>query len=288
MSTMHKKCVLFLGFVCMVLCTLSLQAKTLVFSNLTWNVRNGTGGPGPNNWSDDNAWVDSNGWLHLRITNVEGVWYCPEVSTTTRLGFGQYWFYVIGNVDTLDPNVVLGLFNYPTPDVGPDGTNEIDIEFSRWGSSSPGASNASYTVWPRVLGPNQTSLSYTFSLGSGNYSTHGFVWKNNRVFFQSGYGHYKTYPYPIMSWLFSPPDYSTRIPQNTLPVHINLWLMNGNPPTDGNEVEVIIKRFYFTPQSLLLRECSPDVMEDENGTEDAFFQEEETFQEEEIFQGDEC
>ena len=56
------------------------------------------------------------------------------------LGFGRYQFQVIGRIDQLDPNVVLGLFKYPTPDVGPDGTNEIDIEFAQWGRAT--ANNA--------------------------------------------------------------------------------------------------------------------------------------------------
>ena len=30
-------------------------------------------------------------------------------------------------------------------------------------------------------------------------------------------------------------------------VHLNLWLVQGNPPTDSNEVEVIIKSFDFVP-----------------------------------------
>jgi hypothetical protein len=37
-------------------------------------------------------------------------------------------FQTNGRLDLLDDNVVLGLFNYPTEDVGPDGTHELDIE----------------------------------------------------------------------------------------------------------------------------------------------------------------
>ena len=40
---------------------------------------------------------------------------------------------VNGRLDQLDDNVTLGLFSYPTGDVGPDGTHEIDLEFARWG-----------------------------------------------------------------------------------------------------------------------------------------------------------
>src|SRR5689334_18830286 len=100
------------------------QNSTIRFSGYTWYVRNaGSGGPGPNNWSPSNVSVDVFGNLHMRITNNNGAWYTSEIYTTQRLGFGRYQFWVNGRVDRLDPNVVLGLFHYPTPDVGPDGTN---------------------------------------------------------------------------------------------------------------------------------------------------------------------
>jgi hypothetical protein len=37
-----------------------------------------------------------------------------------------------------------------------------------------------------------------------------------------------------------------RIPQNPLPVHMNLWLVDGKPPGDGREVEVAIRSFTYT------------------------------------------
>ncbi|CDZ76608.1 hypothetical protein BN59_00882 [Legionella massiliensis] len=133
-------------------------------------------------------------------------------STTTSFGFGQYWFYLIGRVDNLDPNVVLGLFNYPSNGIGPDKTNEIDIELSKWRKRGADAANASYTVWPAILEPSRTVLSFTMRL-SGLYSTYGFVWNKTKIFFQSSYGHYDDYRYPILTWLFSPPDAINCIPQ---------------------------------------------------------------------------
>ena len=65
----------------------------------------------------------------------------------SRLGFGTYQFKVIGRPDLFDDNVVLGLFNYTRPDVGPDATNEIDIEFAKWGGSQSQMGN--WAVYPR-------------------------------------------------------------------------------------------------------------------------------------------
>ena len=96
-------------------CT-SLSAKTIYFAGYNWMVKSGDNiGPGPNSWDENNVWVDQNGYLHLALTNRGGQWYCSQVSMVVRLGFGRYQFWVIGRIDKLDPNVVVGLFNYPTP-----------------------------------------------------------------------------------------------------------------------------------------------------------------------------
>ena len=91
-------------------------AKTITFVAYNWTVKSGSHlGTGPNIWDENNVWVDQNGYLHLALTNRGGQWYCSQVSMVERLGFGRYQFWVIGRIDKLDPNVVVGLFNYPTP-----------------------------------------------------------------------------------------------------------------------------------------------------------------------------
>jgi hypothetical protein len=130
----------------------------LDWSGYKWTVSpDGYSSPGPNYWSSNNVWVDSNGDLHLRISKSDNKWCCAEITTQERLPFGKYQFWVIGRLDHLDKNVVLGLFNYPISDVGPDGTNEIGIEMSRWSNEiSP---MGSYVVWPNVLnGPKYVEL----------------------------------------------------------------------------------------------------------------------------------
>ena len=77
-----------------------------------------------------------------------------------------------------DDNVVLGLFNYPTGDVGPDGTHEIDIVFARWGNARNPMGN--YTVWPVVKSLKQVSRSFPFAL-TGDQTTHWFIWSRDEV-----------------------------------------------------------------------------------------------------------
>lgn len=221
------------------------HAKTLKFSGYDWIVRpSGTGGPGPNDWDENNAWVDANDSLHLKLSRQADRWACAEVYTKDRLGFGRYQFWVVGRLDTLDPNVVFGLFSYPTPDVGPDGTNELDIEFARWGRTNAPVGN--YTVWPTVPAGRQSTERFCVTL-HGDYSTHRFSWSPTRVYFQSLHGHRDDDHYPIASWLFQPSDPNSSLSQNPMPVHINLWCFKGEPPTDAQEVELVVRSFQFQP-----------------------------------------
>jgi hypothetical protein len=223
---------------------LTAPVTTIHFSNYDWQVRSGTGGPGPNIWDDTNAWLDAEGSLHLKITHVVSEWHSVEVTLQDRLGFGTYQFDVVGAIDQLDANVVLGLFNYPPPDVGPDGTNEIDIEFARWGNIS--YPNGNYTVWPAGTGLTQSSNSFEFAL-SNITSTHQFLWLPTSINFQSAQGLASDKVPPFASWSYQPAAFNQYIPQQAMPVHINLWLFQGNMPTNGQEVEVVIRKFTFTP-----------------------------------------
>ncbi|MBN3006204.1 glycoside hydrolase family 16 protein [Chromobacterium alkanivorans] len=223
----------------------AVQAKTLNFSGYAWEVRNQSqSGPGPNDWDENNAWVDAQGRLHLKIAHRGGKWSSAEVYLPQRLGFGRYQFKLIGRPDLFDDNIVLGLFNYPTPDVGPDATNEIDIEFARWGNRQNPMGN--YTVYPAMPGPKPTSYAFEPNL-NGDYSTHRFNWDASRVLYQSLHGHQDGDLYEMARWNFAPADPTRLVPQQPLPPHINLWLFQGRPPKDGKEVEIVIKEFSFIP-----------------------------------------
>ncbi|MBI3195304.1 MAG: hypothetical protein HYZ34_12690, partial [Ignavibacteriae bacterium] len=90
--------------------------RSLSFSGYDWWVKASVTpiGPGPNYFSDsqENVWVDSLGQLHLRITQRNGRWNCPEVISKSSPGYGRYIFQVTGRLGQLDRNVVLGLFTW--------------------------------------------------------------------------------------------------------------------------------------------------------------------------------
>ena len=237
------------------------SAETLHFSGYDWSVKTGFMGPGPNHWDTANALVDKQGRLHLKLTQHDGQWYGAEVTLLSRLGFGHYEWQIASRLDQWDDNVVLGLFNYPTPDVGADGTNEIDIEFARWGRAQNPLGN--YTVWPpQAHTPPGT---HTFEVRWKDVATtHRFDWLPQSVAFAShplqgaaeagAAQHDDAEAKPpesressVEQFIFEPLTPQRSIPQNPLPVHFNLWLFRGQPPKNGQEVEVIISSFRFTP-----------------------------------------
>lgn len=221
------------------------QETTLRFSGLEWKVKNGDKlGPGPNAWRAANVSVDANGWLHLKITHQDGKWACAEVESTRLFGFGRYQFFVVGRIDKLDKNVVLGLFNYPTPNVGPDGTNELDIELAHWGNDAYPPLN--YTVWPAKADQKNNSHTLNFTL-TGDETTHRFVWHRDSVLFQSLHGHREDDSEEFGHWLFKPKNPADTIGQKPMPLLINLWLFKGHPPADGKEVEIIIPHVSYVP-----------------------------------------
>jgi len=224
---------------------LSSQAKEIQFGGYTWTIRAGQGGPGPNAWDENNVWLDSANNLHLKISHRGGKWSCAEITMQKRLGFGRYEFQTVGRLDWFDDNVVLGLFNYPTADVGPDGTHEIDIEFARWGSATNPMGN--FTVWPAQKGLKHITKSFVFSL-AGDQSTHRFTWRRDQVLFQSLQGHRDDDREELSRWLYQPEEPTRAISQRAMPVHVNLWLFRGLPPKNRLEVEVILHAFKFTSE----------------------------------------
>jgi len=224
--------------------------RFLSFSGYDWWVKNsaGTVGPGPNYFSDatNNVWTDTNGWLHLRITHRTNAWQCAEIISARTFGAGSYRFELNSPADNLNPNVTLGLFTWSDD---PAFTyREIDVECARW-SDAADTNNAQFVVQPWDTA-NHLSR-YRVPAGLTN-STHLFVWETNRISFQSQTGAYSAFGTNLISsWVFTN---AGAVPQSgDENVRLNLWLVLGNPPTDSNEVEIVLKRFNFVPLGTLPR-----------------------------------
>jgi hypothetical protein len=207
-------------------------ARTIDFAGHAWNVRSGSGGPGPNQWSDsaESVWVDKEG-LHLKIRNIGGIWHCAEVTSVLPTRYGVHRFYVASCVDRLDKNVVASPFLYK------DDSHEIDIEFSQWQKTS--GNNAQYVVQPYTVSGN----THRFEAGFGGaQSTHYFDWEAGSIRFKSFRGHSaepRGRRFLIQEWTYTGENNPAE--REELRIHINLWLIKGVPPSNEKEVEFVVR-----------------------------------------------
>ena len=224
-------------------------ARTCEFSGYTWQLRrsNGLEGPGPNRFLDNRRtiWMDEDGNLHLKVWERLGAWFSAEVFLTESLGYGTYTFETIGELDKMDPPVILGLFTYDH-DVAYD-HREIDIEYGLFGAAS--GPNAQFVLQPFDKRGNR--LQFTADL-DGPYLTHSFQWTPDEIIFASYHGHRADElaagdllaiddGFVLARWTFDgdvPPPGEEK-------VHINLWLYQSAPPSRDHEV--VIRSFTFTP-----------------------------------------
>jgi hypothetical protein len=208
--------------------------RIIYFSGHYWEVGTSAGiprGPGPNYFSDhrENVWLDENNRLHLRITHRAGKWYCANVTLLETIGLGRYVFFVDSRIDLLDKNVVCGLFTYQSD------TEEVDIEFSRRGVD--GAKNGHFSVQPSTISGNTKGFDIK---RSNSQTTHWFNWQSGRIDFASFTGHSTLLPANrkmLKRWSYR----GANIPlDSNESLKINLWLFMGRPPSDLQEVEMII------------------------------------------------
>jgi hypothetical protein len=196
----------------------------------------------------DNVSVDASGYLHLKITNAGGNWTAAQLFTTDDLGFGTYQWQIDAPLDRFDPNVVLGLFPYgPEGGVGSAGTNEIEIDYSRFANAC--GPNADWTTYP-ASGTTIGESRSTFSLKGSTLSTTRLVWSKSRITIalMSGIEPVGATSKVLKSWAYAPPDPAANIPQQAIPVGMNLWCFNA-PPSDGQNVDVVIRDFEFVPEA---------------------------------------
>ncbi|MDR0479348.1 MAG: glycoside hydrolase family 16 protein [Burkholderiaceae bacterium] len=217
-----------------ILCALALYlwlvpawAADLQWAGTAWSIRSGAGKPCATHYANPKgAWVDAQGWLHLKLVRgADGQFACVELESRQRFGYGHYAFEVRGPIGAIDPNVVLGIFMYPTPDVGKDRTNEIDIEIARWGK--PGAPQIYYTVWGREH-PGARYVKFAVPENI-DHSIFAFDWQPNAVTWQS----------PLQQG--SAAGFEGDIADQPQKLHFNLWLFKQPNPANGREVEFTIK-----------------------------------------------
>ncbi len=238
--------------------------RKIVFSGYTWSVLQSEWemGAGPNYYTDDanDVWVDPNGHLHLNIVYKDANWYCSEVIANENFGYGTYAFTVKSDINQLDPNIILGLFIYDVPD--PQGNpREIDVELTKWGDPN-NPNNAQFVVQPWQHEGNVCRFNIDYS-GDTETTTHVITWKPNRIDFCSYYGDYTPHPCGkdiIDCWSYLGDDIPKPGCENP---RINFYLMKGDPSTNGQDAEIVIKNFqYLSAVSVEAAiDIDPDVFE---------------------------
>ena len=221
-------------------------ARTLAFSGHTWRVK-GTGyyGPGPNLFDGTAAavFVDTAGQLNLSIRKVGASWYSTEVALDTPLGYGDYVFTTRGRLDLLDRNTVFGLFLweygscYDTGYLWWNPYNEIDVEFSRWGTA--GSADAQFVAQPAQAG-NLYRFNVVFA--DTELVSHAMRWLPQRVEYRSWRGgpDAESPATMVASWTYT----GVNLPRPENPrVHLNLWQLAAPTTTQS----AIVNAFTFRP-----------------------------------------
>ena len=235
--------------------------RRIDFAGLQWHVKTGSAplGPGPNLFTDgdDAVWADGEG-LHLTLAQREAGWQATEVISDRTFGYGTYRIALRAAAEDFDPRVVFGFFTWD--DLASEQSyREIDIELSYWGVA--GEPNAQFVVQPFTLPGHR----YRFDARYGDReSIHTFTWAPDRIDFASiarGTGE------PVeQRWSF----HGDRVPETGAEqVRMNLWLLNGEAPADGRDVEIVVTSFSFEPLALATaiageRDATPTAVSLEN------------------------
>jgi len=236
-------------------------AGKLDFAGYSWNVRPvlASAGPGPNAWGDtiNNAWVDDKGHLTLQIFKDAGnVWRCVELGGPA-LGYGQYTWTVETNPANWQVQPVLGLFTYDETDNGANNYREIDIEFSKW-TYAPEPSRIWYSVQPTAGFENRFA---DHGSSANTPYTCTFIWQAGQVYFRTTDSTGKLLgEHMVTDGVPNPGTAAT--------VRMNLWLVNGVAPGDGQNVAMKMSNFKFTPNvTRALTPAASTTMDFANGIE---------------------
>jgi len=147
-------------------------------------------------------------------------------------------------VNSLDPNVIVGLFFFDVNDKN-DRPHEIDVELTRWGNQAE-PNVGQFVIQPWYHTGNRFRFPIVYS-GPTDITTYEIKWTPARVDFKSYYGDYSPNPpVPLMisSWSYTGSDIPQPAEENP---RINFYLANGKPPKNGQNAQITIKSFRYLP-----------------------------------------
>jgi len=221
--------------------------RSVSFAGFDWRVKgSGVYGPGPNWFSHLPAIVEVvDGELVMRQRFDGERWTSAEVVLTEPLGYGDYVFTTRGDLGVLAPNTVLGLFLWQYP-VCYDAANlwnqhnEIDVEISRW--NDPANDLAQFVIQPYDAPGNIERFDIDY--GPDELVSYAFTWLPGRIDYRAWRGGPgdESSATLIRAWTYAGPH----LPRPEQPrVHINLWCIGEDGPSDGVERAVVVSDFAF-------------------------------------------
>lgn len=221
--------------------------------------------PGPNYYSNEEAhvWVDNHDFLNLTIQQNEfGQWVCSSVKSLVPAKYGIHRFKVIGNLEDLDKNVVVGMFFYRVDPYNPEQRAEVDIELSSWGfpkdtpdGTIQASSNVHYVLWEPWTNNTspvvQSSESFWMDMPRGTHTTHELSWHPKTLSFISYYGHSHNNPNKKVARYFELSNHKSDtwiLPKEEEKMHllINFWLHESDHPSSQQKQTIKIK-YEFEP-----------------------------------------
>lgn len=227
------------------------SGRMVSFAGHDWRVKGpGVYGPGPNFFSDSTDVVDvENDELIVSQINLNGTWSSAEVVLTEPLGYGDYVFTTRGRLDNFAPNIILGLFLWQYPlcyDVRNTWNqhNEIDVEISRW--ADPTNDVAQFVIQPYDTDGNIDRFDIAYS--DDELVSYAFEWLPDRIEFRSWRGGPadESPSTLIHDWTYT----GQHLPRPEQPrVHVNLWYVGSDGPSDGVPRMVVVSDFEFRPMT---------------------------------------
>lgn len=227
------------------------NARTLWFSGHVWDTKESGGiavDPGPVRFSNstDNVWVDElSDQLHLRLTYDGTNWNGVEVISQESPGYGTICFTTISQLDNFQIEPVFGAFLWDTtaPTVN---FREIDmLEVAKWLQYLE--TNMQNVLQPCSECPSSSTHCHRFSVDTPDGQpelTHYLVWQPGYIECRTYFGAYSLTNLPPIEklanvWIYT----GTDVPEpGNEKMRFNIWLVNGQPPSDGQEVEVVISQ----------------------------------------------
>jgi hypothetical protein len=201
-------------------------ATQVRFSGIDWSVSNAAerfpGSARGFAWNECNVKLDTLAGgrevLTLRLRKEPSGWRGAQIASEGTYQYGTFTVTTASSLRPMlagSPSAVLGFFAY----LGPAYTNEIDMEFTRWGN--PIIPPMHYTVWPDVRAGVIPRPQSTFSSGADSEfvrpARHRFTWTDQSVTFESSAGD-KSAP------IGRPFTVNTKVPAKPMHIMLNLWV----------------------------------------------------------------